>query len=124
MTFEYEEHDPLQEEQDLQLWAQELGLDYIFGTQGTVEQPSREMKRSRLAADIGKITARIRELSGLPSIISDEERALHVSPSELRAMTLAERDKWHIDVLGWLIDNPSATIHDLIDLDIKKPKSD
>ncbi|QQS65115.1 hypothetical protein IPO96_00950 [Candidatus Saccharibacteria bacterium] len=105
------------EEESLRAWAAEMGTDYEIGTQGTVGgQPISEMGNSRIEGFLGRAASRLRELGDLPAIVNDDERRLHITPDQLHTMTDDEKDKWLLDALNWLIENPSAIINNLFDV--------
>lgn len=108
------ETDPFQEEADLQAWAAELGQDYALGSQGKIGQPTREMSVGRIDSHIGQVSQRMRELSELASLPDDKERAIQRTHSQVNSMSAAELMIWQTEAMGWLIENPTATIDNLI----------
>ncbi len=105
------------DEEALAALAEELGSTYEPGTPGPKDQPIREWSSSRVDAHIGFVRRRLRELGDLPILPTPEEQAIHTTPKEIVAMTDAESTQWLIGSLRFLIENPKATIDNLIDED-------
>lgn len=125
MGFEFPQFDSIEEEQHLQLWAEQLGFAYEFGTQGTVNQPPLEMTTDRtterIVAEAGLKAHRMRELGCLPAIMDDEERELHVTIKQLARMSEDDKADWYARAEEWLERHPTAVMYNLIDRPPKLP---
>jgi hypothetical protein len=108
--------DSFAEEEDLQAWATEMGGEYVLGTQGRI-QPMREMSDDTLLARTDMAEAELREISGLPAVMDEEEKALHRTEAELELMSEEQLIEWNMDVAEWLGAHPNATFDNLINPD-------
>lgn len=117
MTNESSGGNYFQEEDDLQKWADDMGQSYQPGAQSeNLQQPLEEQSTERRQARAGRYLSAARELGGFPVIPDEKERTLHVTPSQLDAMTDDERLKWRLDAMDWVLLHGGG-LEDLIDPD-------